>query len=200
VISLYLAVPFAHQRIKRFQHTESRYGATQFSFDATVGSFYKIYLLGVLLFIGGFFLISLAFGATLGALFGMAGQHSGAGLSITMVILLIAIYAWMASLYPLLLTMMQNLIWNHTSLQDHRFHSDMKWGRLTFIVLTNLLGIMCTLGLFTPFAQVRFMKYKLESVQLLPSGSLDHFIAENESQVTAAGEGMTDLLDFDLSI
>ena len=47
---------------------------------------------------------------------------------------------------PLFLTMIQNLIWNHTRLQQHQFASQLTWGRTTFIMLTNLLGIVLTLG------------------------------------------------------
>ena len=44
VLTLGLLYPFAHQRIKRFQHTNSYFGTMPFSFDARVGSFYKAYL------------------------------------------------------------------------------------------------------------------------------------------------------------
>lgn len=67
-------------------------------------------------------------------------------------------------------------------------------------MITNLIAIVCTLGLFTPFAQIRSLKYRLESVSLLAAGSLDHFLADAEPQGSAAGEGMSDLLDFDLSL
>jgi uncharacterized membrane protein YjgN (DUF898 family) len=42
--------------------------------------------------------------------------------------------------------MIQNLIWNHTRLQQHQFASQLTWGRTTFVMLTNL--IVVTLGLF----------------------------------------------------
>ena len=117
-----------------------------------------------------------------------------------MVLAGLAIYAWLFTVYPLFTTMIQNLIWNHTKLEQHQFKSEMKWGRLTFITLTNLLGIVCTLGLFTPFAQVRALRYRLESTSLQVHGSLDDFVADTQRQVSATGEGMVDLLDFDLSI
>jgi uncharacterized membrane protein YjgN (DUF898 family) len=71
---------------------------------------------------------------------------------------------------------------------------------MTFIVITNIIGIFLTLGLFTPFAQIRSMKYRIESMSLLPHDNLDNFIADTQAHTTATGEGMADLLGFDLSL
>jgi uncharacterized membrane protein YjgN (DUF898 family) len=42
--------------------------------------------------------------------------------------------------------------------------------RLAFITLTNLLGVIFTLGLYRPFAELRLMKYRLQSISMLPGG------------------------------
>jgi len=189
VLSLMLALPFVHQRIKRFQHTESRYGAQHFCFDASVGSFYKRYAILVGLGIGAG-VLSAALGALLTALIGRVG-------------VLVAVfvgYVFMFLLVPVFLNMIQNLIWNHTSLGPHRFSSAMQWTAVAWISLTNILAIVCTLGLFTPFAVVRWQRYHLESIALLPDGSLDDFMAGAGDGVSATGVGATDMMDFDLSM
>jgi uncharacterized membrane protein YjgN (DUF898 family) len=109
-------------------------------------------------------------------------------------------YVWFALLIPVFMNMIQNLVWNHTSLGPHRFSSDMEWGKVAWLSVTNVLGIVCTLGLFTPFAIVRWTRYHLESISLLPAGSLDEFAAGADDAVSASGVGATDMLDFDLSI
>jgi uncharacterized membrane protein YjgN (DUF898 family) len=76
----------------------------------------------------------------------------------------------------------------------------MEWGKVAWLSVTNVLGIVCTLGLFTPFAIVRWTRYHLESISLLPAGSLDEFAAGADDAVSASGVGATDMLDFDLSI
>jgi uncharacterized membrane protein YjgN (DUF898 family) len=197
LLSLYIAVPFVHQRMKKFQHEESRYGATHFSFDASVGSFYVTYLIGLGMLIAGLVVLGLAFSGTLVAVFaGVKGPH----IVKAMMILFFAAYAWMFMLIPVMMTLMQNLVWNHTALGEHRFKSDMKWTRVAFIAITNVIGVVLTVGLFMPFARVRMMKYRLESMSLLPHGGLDNFIATTQAEATAAGEGMADILDFDLSL
>ncbi|MFM2087512.1 MAG: hypothetical protein RLZZ237_2381 [Pseudomonadota bacterium] len=193
-----LLTPFLHQRVKRFQHTQSRFGTSHFSFDASVGSFYKTYLLFFALLLAGFIvLIGFVFASVFAAFASNAGASAKAG---SIFGAIAALYAWAFIVLPLFLTMIQNLIWNHTRLQQHQFQSRLTWGRSTFIMLTNLVGIVITLGLFTPFAHVRWLKYRLEATSLLAHGSLDDFVAATGEQVSATGEGMVDLLDFDLSL
>lgn len=193
-----LMTPFLHQRIKRFQHTESRFGTSHFSFDATVGSFYKTYLLFFALLFGGLLvLIFVVFGSVFASFAANANNASKAG---SILFAIGALYLYAFTVLPLFLTMIQNLIWNHTRLQQHQFQSQLTWGRTTFVMLTNLFGIVITLGLFTPFAHVRWLKYRLESTALMAHGSLDEFVAATGHQVSATGEGVVDLLDFDLSM
>ncbi|MDF3036224.1 MAG: hypothetical protein K0S28_1498 [Paucimonas sp.] len=202
LITLYLALPFAHQRMKKFQHEESRFGTTHFSFDASVGSFYLIYLIGFAVMMAGFMVIGLGFAGTLGVLIAAGGfkAAAGAGMAASLLMFFFAIYAWLFLMMPLFLTLTQNLVWSSTAIDGHRFKCDMKWARVMFIAFTNVLGIVCTLGLYMPFAKIRFMKYRMESMSLEPSGSLDNFIAGEMEHTSATGEGMADIFDFDLSL
>ncbi|NVI84197.1 DUF898 domain-containing protein [Janthinobacterium sp. BJB401] len=196
--TLGLMTPFLHQRLKRFQHTQSRFGATHFSFDATVGSFYKTYLLFFALLLGGLLvLIFVVFGSVFTSFAANMNDKAKVG---SLLFAIGALYLWAFTVLPLFMTMIQNLIWNHTRLQQHQFQSQLTWGRTTFIMLTNLLGVVVTLGLFAPFAHVRWLKYRLEATSMLVHGSLDEFVAATGQQVSATGEGMADLLDFDLSM
>ena len=202
-ISFFLAAPFAHQRLKRFQHQESRFGATHFSFDATVGAFYKRYLMFFAIWLAGFIVIALLFGGALFSLImggGMNRDAAGTAGTFTVFAFVFAMYVWMFLVFPIFATLIQNLIWNNTRLGLHHFQSDMKWSRVSFIAITNIIGIICTLGLFLPFAQIRYMKYRVEAMTLIPDGNLDNFVAATQAQAGATGEGLTDLLDFDLSL
>ncbi|MDE2430005.1 MAG: DUF898 domain-containing protein [Burkholderiales bacterium] len=203
MITAYLLAPFFHQRMKKFQHNESRFGTTHFSFDAKVSQFYLSYLIGFAIMLAGVVAICLTFGGTMFAVIATRhNKHVDVGPETIMPIFgfIFALYLWLFAVYPIFLTLLQNLIWNHTKLGAHQFHSNLHWGRMTFIALTNVLGIVCTLGLFVPFAHIRSLRYRVESMQLSVCGNLDNFIADTEVQVAATGEGMADLLDFDLSL
>lgn len=203
VFTVHLLAPFCHCRIKQFQHNESRFGTTYFSFSGRPGQFYWAYFLSFIIFIGGIIALTASFGtAIVTAIFAMGqSKDLGAGVGFASVILyFLALYLWIFSIFPIFLSMIQNLIWNETKLGQHQFRSNLEWLNMAWIMLSNIILIALTLGLFTPFAQIRMLRYRIDSMQLQINGSLDDFIADTQSQIDATAEGMADLLDFDLSL
>ena len=199
LFTFYLLAPFTHQRMKRFQHSQSRFGTTSFSFDGSVGKFYKTYFIAFGIYLIGLIAIVAGFSSTILAIFSAGGGLDAASASV-ITFFVLAIYVWTFLLYPLFLTLIQNLIWNHTKLGDHVFSSKMRWGRVVFITITNIIAIIVTLGLFIPFAQIRMMRYRIESMALHPAGDLNNFVAANEASGSVTSEGISDLFDFDLSL
>lgn len=187
-ITLYLLGPMWHQRLKAYQHENARYGATQFSFEATVGSFYRVYLVAIGVVIAGILLIPAV------AIFGAQLSRAVAAL------LPIGLIALMLFIQPYLMAKLQNLVWNHTKVGPHGFDSNVAPRRLFFIFVTNLIGVVLTLGLYQPFAAIRMAKYRLESVSLLAAGPLDEFVAGQQQAVTATGEGAADVFDIDIAL
>jgi len=181
VLSLYLLAPFTHQQIKQYQHRNSMFGDTFFNFEASVGSFYGIYLrmLGLLVVLGI-----------------LAGILVAAGLPFMLILLPIAflfVAAYLAVRLP-------NLIWNATGLGEHTFYSRLEIRPYLWISFTNLLGIVFTLGLYVPFATVRMMRYKLESMGLLAQGDLAEFVAGQAQAISATGEETAEMFDVDISL
>lgn len=180
-LTLYLLAPFTHQRIKQYQHDNSKFGDTFFNFDAEVSSFYGIYLKAL-----GAMIVTGILAAILSAL----------GLPFLLMLLPVAmlfIVAYLAVALP-------NLIWNSTGLGEHRFYSRMETRPYLWISLTNILGIIFTLGLFIPFAQVRMMRYKLEHMGMVAQGDLAEFVAGQEQAISATGEETAEMFDVDISL
>jgi len=187
-MTLYLLGPMWHQRLKQYQHSFARYGATPFTFDAPVGGFYRVYLMAFGIVIGGGIL--LAFAAAVGAKSSLA----------TAALTPLVFFGLVLFVQPYVMAKLQNLVWNHTQVGPHRFDSRVAAGRLFFIFVTNLIGIVLTLGLYQPFAAVRLAKYRLESVSLLAAGPLDDFVAGQQQAVSATGEGAADVFDIDIAL
>ena len=181
-ITVYLLVPFAHQRIKQYQHRNSKFGNTFFTFGATVGSFYRVYLKALLaaLLLG----ILVVFLAKLFMLRFIV-------FLIPVIFICIAVY--MAVALP-------NLIWNATGLGDHAFYCNLRMRPYLWIGFTNLLGIIVTLGLFVPFAQVRMLRYKLECMGLIGMGDLAGFVAGQTQEVSALGQETSEIFNMDISL
>lgn len=196
--TLYLLAPFTHQRIKRFQHNASRFGSTNFSFHATVGAFYQVYLITFALGIAAIMITMVIFG---GAAFKAAGNAGHAGnLMRGAYLSLFVTYLIFLAILPIYLSQIQNLVWNNTRLGDHRFKSRMQWPPAIWIMLSNLFLIAVTLGLFVPFATIRWQRYRIEAMTLLPVSDLGEFTADSEASGSVTGEGVTDLMDFGLSL
>lgn len=200
-------VPYAHYRLKRYQHASSRYGRSDFSFTARPGQFYVVYLAVALLTVG----VVVIAGGLLG---GMAGQLAEmlqvlkqkepdpgqvGSIIVVMAAVVVGLYLLLLLVIaPFFAAQIQNLVWCNTRLGLHRFDSAVTTRGLLWIYLSNFIGVVLTLGLFIPWAAVRLARYRLERMSLLPAGSLEDFIADQEAAVTATGEETVEWFDFDI--
>ncbi|WP_018413078.1 YjgN family protein [Methyloversatilis thermotolerans] len=199
VFTAYLLAPIWHQRLKTYQFRHARFGATRFAIQLRESSFYKIY--GVALLVGmAAFLLALV--ATVGvvAAAGTLGEGRATPLMLGLAVvglmwLLLALLVW-----PYVSARLQNLVWNNLTLGPHRFQSAVRVRTLYLITFTNLLATVFTLGLFMPFATIRLLRYRIESVTLLAGGPLDDFLAAPGQDVAATGEETADLFDVDIAL
>jgi uncharacterized membrane protein YjgN (DUF898 family) len=200
--TLGLLVPQAHREIKHYQHNNSRFGGSSFRFDASGGAFYGIYLKAL----GMFLLLAIGFGLLSGMLAsleaivggGIAGNKEKiiglivVGVLVFYVLVFLLVLPWFSA-------RMQNLVWNHTALEQHSFKSDVRARDLFAIYFTNFIAIVLTLGLFKPFADVRLARYRLRHMTVLAHGALDEFLATQQQHLGAMGEETADLFDVDIS-
>lgn len=195
VLTLYLLAPFTHQRIKAYQHNNSQFGQSRFSFNAGAGSFYKIYFFTLLQFI---LLVGLFVFGVYSVLKDIAqgmSKEEMVGFFVVAYLLLI-----LASLLivPYFVSRIQNLVWNHTALGQHRFSSTLSLPGLAWIMFSNFVFVVVTLGLFKPFADIRLARYRIDNMALLPAGNLDEFIASEQQQTSAAGVETAEIFDIDI--
>jgi len=207
LFTLYLLAPLAHQRIKRYQHGNSWYGNTCFAFSAGSGKFFGLYLklLGLVVLV----IALTAGGAALLFPVELADQlanqeeiseEAGARMVTYILAVFLGIYFLLFLLLgPWFSARLQNLVWNHTTLGPHHLVSDVRARGLLWIYLSNFIGILLTLGLFKPFADIRLARYRLEHIGFMPAGDMEAFMADQQQAVAATGEEAADLFDFDIS-
>ena len=205
-LTLFALTPSAHQRIKQFQHGNARFGTAPFRFSATINSFYALYGKTLLIVLGLFAAIALAFG---GGFLGLVDTATSTmepdkskaaviGFVMIAVFLLVMIGALLVG--PYFTSRLQNLIWKHTHLDAHQLGSDLTARGLFWVKFTNLLGIVLTFGLYKPFADVRLARYRLEHMWLEPQGALDEFVRDAQQEVAAFGEEAAEIFDVDISL
>ena len=196
-MTLYLLVPLAHQRIKQYQFNNSRFGSTSFRFDAPVKYFYILYLSLLSVMVG-----SVLLSVSLVMMFG-SGETGTAGFAAAFMVvgpfILLIMFVTILMAGSLFSAYMQNLVWGNTDLGTHRFFSYVSARRLLWIRVTNFIGVVLTLGLYMPFATIRMLRFKLESMGLTVSGDLSDFVSGQQQLATAAGEETAEMFDVDIS-
>jgi len=203
-ITLYIMAPFMHQRLKAYQHDNTWFGRTRFSFHARVGQFYSIYLLLlVTMIVFAILLAKAGIGHALGALFqvqNQGGHVDPRAVIRALAILYGALILMAVTIGPTFHALITNLIWNNTRLGEHHIECNMSPLALMWISLSNFVLVLVTLGMFIPWAMVRLARFQLDSMRLLPAGDLQEFEAAEPETVGAVGEEAATAFDFDISL
>jgi uncharacterized membrane protein YjgN (DUF898 family) len=181
LFTLGILFPYVYFRQKKFVVENTRYGKTLFTFKAGPREYYRM-----------FFFASLSLITCVAVIVGLSFLNPR--------LVFFAgplLYLFMFAYYSVKTT---NLLFNGISLSTHGFESDLMTKEYFWLVFTNTLGVVCTLGLFNPWAKVRTFRYKLEHLKLLAAGDLDSFVASEQEQVGALGDEMSDFFDFDFGL
>ncbi len=200
VVSLGLAFPLWIHALKVYQYGSSGFGRSEFRCALSRVEIYRIYLVAGGVAIGVTVAITLLLG--LGIAEGLSLEE-GAEAKALMMVLSVALVVgavMMLCVGPFVAALVQNAVWGGLSLGQHRFVSVVSGRRLAFITATNLLGVVFSLGLYRPFAELRLMKYRLESISMLPDGDLDDFVARTEAELAAVGEEAAEMFDVDVGL
>jgi len=204
LITLYVMAPFAHQRLKAYQHDNSYFGRTQFSFHARAGQFYRVYLLLLAAIVAFIVLMGVAgVGGAFSTMFQIQrqGGRVDPALLIRTVLILYGAFILMAvSIGPTFRALITNLIWNNTRLGEHRIECNLSPLILIWISVSNFVLVALTLGLFMPWASVRLVRYEIESMRLVPASDLQEFEAAEPESLGAVGEETATVFDFDISL
>jgi uncharacterized membrane protein YjgN (DUF898 family) len=92
-----------------------------------------------------------------------------------------------------------NLIWNNTTLDKLSFKSNLRARDFFWLYFSNMVAIMLTFGLATPWAQIRMAKYRTSKLQIVGDVDFDQFVGDKKAEVKATGEEIADMFDVDLS-
>ena len=92
-----------------------------------------------------------------------------------------------------------NLIWNNTTLDKLSFSSSLRARDFIWLYFSNIVAIMFTFGLATPWAQIRMARYRASKLQIVGDVDFDQFVGEKKNEVNAAGEEIAEMFDVDLS-
>lgn len=194
-----LALPGAHALLKQTQHAHARFGAQLFSFERSVWSFYKTYLIGmVAVLLGGFF-VSLFFMAFVGVA-GPVKQQTPPNPALWFLVGLASIaFIWLLT-WPVFASRMQRVVWSSTHWGEVSFRGEMQLVELWLLVVSRSLLTILTAGLYWPFAAVAIAKYRVESLVLVSRTPFDGIEATSDAgaKASATGDASADLFGLDI--
>jgi len=136
-------------------------------------------------------------------IFGTMSEHEDQ--AINTILMIFIIVGYFALLIVMLLmqgivdAIISNWIRNHTMLKSANLKGEMSPIRLGVIVFTNMLLVVLTLGIYYPWAKVRYLKYVMENTAI-NCQDYDQFISTGYEKSSAFAEETVDFLDIDLGL
>lgn len=197
VLSLGLAYPWFRALRARFIVGGHRYGATPFSAAIGTGEFVLAYLLtgvGFVACVGVFTGIgaAIAIGAGPQGASATAGFVAMAGTAL--------FYAAYIALYAFMRARTQNIVANGTHVGPVHLASRLSASRLAWLYVSNVIAVLATLGLATPWATVRLARYRAATLALLAAVPLSAMPAASVPRSSATASEVSDLFDVDVGL
>ncbi|MAN37154.1 MAG: hypothetical protein CMI21_05965 [Opitutae bacterium] len=180
---------------KQFLLGNLKYGSANFRSFPQVGAFYKCAGICLLASIGGFVLLMVVV-MGVGAIFSMG---SGAGSDIIPLVLGLLFYLFIGVMAAYWYTFTTNHVVEATSLPSVAFQSRMRTGEVLGLWVTNILLLVITIGLATPWVMVRNARYRISRTTVL-ADDLDSFVAGQVESTSALGEELGETIDLDIGI
>jgi len=197
IFTLGLLTPYVYCRQKRFLMENNIFGKSFFSFDSGAKAFYLV-ALKVIGFAILFF--ALIFGMT--AMLGV-GMPTGADAAMPAAVGIVLPIMMMSGYFFLIVygyVRTSNLTWNGTFFDKNRFVSTMRVRDMLWILFSNLVASVLSVGLLIPWASVRLARYRLDHLALNVVGDLDHYVNGQLEQTSATGEEIGDIFGVDFGI
>jgi uncharacterized membrane protein YjgN (DUF898 family) len=195
-LTLSLLYPVMKQRQHAFLVEGHRYGKDRFGYTGDTGEYYAPYGFAAL---GGLALF-IAFIVGISMLVPGANQTKPGVVPTGLYLLTAMFYLGFFAISAFLRTRYTNLMWNSSWLGPHRFRSSLRARDVLWLYASNIVAILCTLGLAVPWARIRLAKYRAEHFELLVTGSIDQFVADQERQHGARSSELVDALDLGMDI
>ena len=204
ILSLGLLAPFATRYSTRYLAASHRYGTSELETDPPLTALYRglliafgIVVLPLLVLIG--LLISKMTDLEMPTVWMVDEVPPDFVLPLQFLPMVLVLVFYIG--YFCYRAIARNVVFGHLTLAKvHSFESRLSGTRLAWILLSNTLLIVLTLGLLQPWAAVRRWRYEKETLTLIPGGPLDEFIGQVQTSDEVISSEYADLQDMDLGL
>jgi uncharacterized membrane protein YjgN (DUF898 family) len=196
IVTFGFGYPYFRMRRARFVIAHHRFGATPFQADLAIGGFILTYLLAFLMFVGAF----VVFAVTMGALHSLAPKGSREGAWALYPFWPFVMYAIVVAIFAYVRARIGNITMNGLVAGPLRCRSTLRTRDLIWLYFSNIVAVLATLGLATPWATLRMARYRARNLYLVGHASPAEFVGAPASDARAAGSEASDLYDVDVSL
>lgn len=99
------------------------------------------------------------------------------------------------------MTRQRRYVYENTTLDDAiSFGSTLKAKQFAWIMVTNFLAVISTLGLAMPWAKVRVARVMLENTQVHTDAGFDQYMTQKQNESSSLGEQIGDAFDVDVGL
>jgi len=214
IFTLYLCSPFVTRASHKFTTNNARYGDRPMRFSADIGNYYTPFMMAIALSIAGFVLMSIMAG---GAMMGMSGALSEimnaaengtdpdpaqlGGLMAVLMGFYLALFLVVVPASLFYRAWVRNVHLNNTVIDDvHHFQSSVHPGRFIWIIVSNTILSLLTLGLMIPWGRIRLAKYMASVTAIQTEGSLEGYASDVQETAGVLSAEYMDLEGFDIDI
>ncbi|WP_298259150.1 YjgN family protein [uncultured Litoreibacter sp.] len=203
VLTLYTTLPILDRATKSFSINNHKLGQARFNMEVGLGPFYKAFLVAIAwIVVVGFCSVVVTGFSFANFAYAMENiEHNPEqGASIIALFYLIFFVAFLPAAF-IYQALTRNAIYNNTTLDGgHKFASNVTAPKLLWIAVSSMVVVVCTLFLMLPWAQVRMARYMASHTGLIPGGSLDDFVTQQQEAGGAMGDAYTDLEAIDVGL
>jgi len=195
IVTVGLGYAWLKTRLTEFVVGNHAFGATPFASGSLKPPFLRAY--GRMIAMG--FVMGLTLTTVMSGLmlqFGWVPRQNSPGV-MAMNVVWYAFYLW---LFAYIRARVLNATWNHATLGTMTFESTLRARELFRLYVVNIFAIVVTLGLATPWAVVRTLRYRAQHFTAIAPDGLEGFAAAHAREVGAAGEEVGEMLDIDFSL
>ena len=211
-IGVFIAGLFT-KKAAEYQISQTKFGQGNFFINIKTEKFIKIQLKKMLIIIGFLLLLSilsgLLFASTMSSgldLENISNDIEGAGANPLFIVGFIFVYVGFISTFLFATAysfsrQRQYLFENTTLDKGITFRSTVGAKRYFYVLLTNMLMVLFTIGLALPWAKVRVARYLADNSWIEASDiDINSYLTQKQEEQSALGEEIGDVLDIDIDI
>ncbi len=103
-------------------------------------------------------------------------------------------------IYPLIAARIFITTWNNTTVGNSQFNTDCNQWRYAWIVASNWIVKILTIGLMSAWAAIRIRRYQVDSMSLVLHDDPDQMMNLAQQEQSALAEEISDIFDIDVSL